>query len=169
MPVPVIQTERLTLRPLRASDAGLISLHAGDARVATMTTRIPHPYPPGAAEGFIERAQRDDSGEQAWALDATKIDGEEFLGVISLSDTGEVGYWIGPPFWRTGFASEALAAVVAHHFAHGGGALKAQVFQDNDASAAVLTAAGFHYLGEGEAYSVARAATHPVWTYNLDR
>jgi len=168
MTVPVIETERLTLRPLRASDAGLISLHAGDRRVAKMTTRIPHPYPPGAAEGLIERTLRDDAGESVWALDATKIDGEEVLGVISIADNGEVGYWIAPPFWRTGYATEALAAIISYHFSISDVSLKAQVFQDNDASAAILTTAGFNYLGEGEAYSVARGATHPIWTYKRD-
>lgn len=167
MPAPVIETDRLTLRPLRASDAGLITLYAGDARVAKMTTRIPHPFPPGAAESFIGRALRDDGGETIWALDAGKIDGGEMLGAISVRDSGEVGYWIGPPFWRTGYAREALAAVIAHHFATGGGRLRAQVFQDNDASAAVLTATGFRYVGEGEAFSVARGGVQPVWKYEL--
>ncbi len=48
--VEVIKTERLVLRPLRASDAGPIRLHSSDRRVARMTTSSPHPYPPGAAE-----------------------------------------------------------------------------------------------------------------------
>ncbi len=52
--VETIRTERLVLRPLRASDAGPITLHASDERVARMTAAIPHPYPPGAADAFIE-------------------------------------------------------------------------------------------------------------------
>ncbi|MEL6128159.1 MAG: GNAT family N-acetyltransferase, partial [Pseudomonadota bacterium] len=31
----LIKTERMVLRPLRPSDAGLVSLYAGDERVAT--------------------------------------------------------------------------------------------------------------------------------------
>ncbi len=41
--VEMIRTERLTLRPLRASDAGPITLHVSDERVARMTAAIPHP------------------------------------------------------------------------------------------------------------------------------
>ena len=40
---PVIATERFDLRPLRPSDAGLITHNAGDARVARDTATIPIP------------------------------------------------------------------------------------------------------------------------------
>ena len=43
--------------------------------------------------------------------------------------------------------------------------LFAEVFQDNPASARVLTNAGFTYIGEAEAHSVARGANVPTWTY----
>ena len=39
------------------------------------------------------------------------------------------------------------------------------VFQDNPASARVLTNAGFEYIGDAESFSVARNATVPTWTY----
>jgi hypothetical protein len=35
---PIITSERLTLRPLRPSDQGLIALYAGDLRVAQNRT-----------------------------------------------------------------------------------------------------------------------------------
>ena len=50
-----IAAGRLVLRPVRLSDAGLISLYAGDIRIAAGTRSIPHPLPPGAAEAFVER------------------------------------------------------------------------------------------------------------------
>ena len=50
-----IATERLRLRRFRPSDAALIELQASDRRVAWMTERVPHPYPPGLAAGFVER------------------------------------------------------------------------------------------------------------------
>ena len=46
-----IAAGRFVLRPVRASDAGLIAHYAGDKRVAEATQGIPHPLPPGAC-GF---------------------------------------------------------------------------------------------------------------------
>ena len=41
----------------------------------------------------------------------------------------------------------------------------ASVFQDNPASAKVLTNCGFDYIGDAESYSVARGSQVPTWTY----
>ncbi len=68
----VINAGRFDLRPLRRSDMGLIELYAGDQRVARMTTSIPHPYPPGAAEAFVARAMDPEREEDIWAIDGSK-------------------------------------------------------------------------------------------------
>ena len=65
---PVIEAPRAVLRPLRRSDAGLISLHPADERVARMTTSIPHPLPPGATEALIARATDPKRVEDIWAM-----------------------------------------------------------------------------------------------------
>ncbi len=170
---PVIEAERFVLRPLRVSDAGLISLYAGDERVARMTSSIPHPYPPGAAEAFITRACESDRDDDVWAMDGTATGGAELMGVISLKqldrEQGEVGFWVAPAFWNGQVASDAVAALVTAN-PRGCNTVFATVFQDNAASARVLTKCGFRYLGDAEAFSVARGATVPTWTYsrNLD-
>lgn len=153
-----IETERLTLRRPRASDAGPISMYAGDRRVAEMLERVPHPYPPGAAEAFVARALKDGTPEHVWVMDAVKIDGPEFIGVISLIRKTEgvtLGYWVGPPFWNTGYASEAAQAVVDVARSAGIGALEAEVVEGNDPSAHVLVNAGFREIGARETYGVA--------------
>ena len=105
---PVIETERFDLRPLRRSDMGLIEYYAGEKRVARMTTRIPHPNPPGAVELFIEQTQKEiEEGGMTWAVDGTPGFGTPLVGMISLSKDGELGYWIAPFFWGLGIATEA--------------------------------------------------------------
>ncbi|MFW9792555.1 hypothetical protein ABFV79_16225, partial [Brucella melitensis] len=45
-PYAPIPAGRFVLRPLRASDAGLIRHYTADRRVAEGTRAIPHPLPP---------------------------------------------------------------------------------------------------------------------------
>ena len=166
---PVIGTERFDLRPLRRSDAGLMELYTSDPRVARNTTSIPHPLPPGSTTAFIDRACTPECAEDVWAMDATKSGGAELMGLISLTrmdrDQSEVAYWVAPAFWNTGLASEAVAALLRAN-PQGSRTFFACVFQDNPASARVLTHCGFDYLGDAEAFSVARAAKVATWTYS---
>ena len=167
----IIETERLVLRPLRLSDAGPITLHASDERVARMTTSIPHPFPPGAAEAYIEGTLSGRRNEEVWAIDATPSDGEELIGVLGYKvESGELGYWVGPPSWNVGFATEAVRALVAHLFtARGLQKIVATVFSDNAASAAVLIKSGFHEAGQSRSFSAARGHVVTLRVFHLQR
>ena len=164
---------RFVLRPVRKSDAGLFAMYAGDRRVAEATRSIPHPLPPGAAENFVTRSMAPKAHEDVWVLDGSAHGLAEVLGVISLKrmdeekfnrDQSEIGYWVAPAFWNTGFASEAVRALVTAN-PQKNRTIFAEVFQDNPGSARVLTNAGFQYLGDAETFSVARNARVPTWTY----
>ena len=164
----VIQTERFDLRPLRRSDLGLIELYASDERVARMTTSIPHPAPPGMVDAFVTRALKDERDEDVWAMDGSKSGASDVMGLVSLvrmdRAQSKVGYWVAPPYWNTGLASDAVQALVQAN-PMGNQTMFASVFQDNPASARVLTHCGFEYLGDAESFSVARDTTVPTWTY----
>lgn len=169
----VIDAGRFVLRPVRKSDAGLFALYAGDRRVAEATHSIPHPLPPGAAEGFVARAIKRPADEDIWVMDGSQSSLPEVLGVISLKrmdvakynrDQSEVGYWVAPAFWNLGIASAAVQAIVDAN-PQANRTMFAEVFQDNPGSARVLTNAGFQYLGDAETFSVARNARVPTWTY----
>lgn len=164
----IVETGRLVLRPLRVSDVGLISHYSSDRRVAEGTRAIPHPLPPGASEAFVKRAMSPERSEDVWAIDGSANELTELLGVVSLTrvdgDQSELGFWIGAGFWNTGFATEAVEALVAAN-PHAARTLFAEVFQDNPGSARVLTNCGFDYLGDAESWSVARGARVPTWTY----
>ncbi|AXX97836.1 GNAT family N-acetyltransferase [Profundibacter amoris] len=166
--LPVIDTERFTLRPLRKSDAGLLELYSSDERIARSTTSIPHPLPPGTTEAFIARVTADDRREDVWVLDGSAHGHAELLGVIGLTcierGQAEIGYWIAPAFWNTGYASQAVNALIDAN-PKVCKTIFAEVFQDNPASARVLTNAGFEYIGDAESFSVARDATVATWTY----
>ena len=164
---PVIETKRLTLRPLMTSDAGLLTLYAGDSRVAHNIS-LPHPLPPGETEAFIARSNMPDRIEDVWALDGSKSGLPELLGVASLErldrEQSEISYWVAPPFWNMGVASEVVEAMVATN-PQAARTIFAEVIQTNPASARVLTNAGFDYLGDAEMFLLANGAKVPSWTY----
>lgn len=166
--LPLVEAERFDLRAVRLSDQGMIGHYGSDARVARMTTSIPHPLPPGAAEAFVTKALSTDRTEDVWVMDGTKVGGAEMMGLISLEkmdrNQSEIGYWVAPPFWNTGLASDAVRVLVAANPLNNE-TMFASVFQDNPASARVLVNCGFDYIGDAEAFSVARAAKVPTWTY----
>jgi len=169
--VETIETKRLVLRPLRPSDAGPITLHASDARVARMTVSIPHPFPPGTAEAFIEGSVNGRRGEDVWAIDATPADGEELIGVVGYQPgPSGLGYWVGAPYWNVGYATEAVLALVAHLFAaRAPEQINADVFADNAASAAVLMKIGFREIGQSNGYSPARGESVANRNFRLER
>lgn len=164
---PVIEADGFVLRPVRREDGGQIGLYAGDARIAKGTSAIPHPLPPGTTENFIERCLAEDRTEDVWVIDPSE-DRTQVLGLIRLTrmdrEQSEIGYWVAPQLWNNGFASKAVGALVAAN-PQACRTLFGSVFQDNPASARVLTNAGFEYIGDAESYSVARDTTVPTWTY----
>ena len=114
---PTLRTERLILRPFDTDDAPDIQRLAGEREVADTTLRVPHPYPDGAAEIWID--------ESAYAWDAgkgvsyaiTDADSGALFGAIGLSITsehafGELGYWIGSAYWNRGLCTEAGRAIL---------------------------------------------------------
>lgn len=168
-----IAAGRFVLRPVRRSDAGLIAHWTADRRLAEATQSIPHPLPPGAAEAFVARAMAPGAQGLHWVMDGSAGAMSEVLGVVSLKPMepamrggrqSEIASWVAPAFWNTGIASEALAALIAAN-PLGDATWFAEVFQDHPAVARVLTNQGFGYLGEAEAYSVARGVRVPTWTY----
>src|ERR1700760_4485867 len=52
---PILQTERLVIRPFVAADAGRLSELAGKRRIADTTVSIPHPYSQSQALEDIQK------------------------------------------------------------------------------------------------------------------
>jgi ribosomal-protein-alanine N-acetyltransferase len=114
---PTLTTPRLVLRPFAAADAAAVHALLRDGEVARTTAMIPHPYPPGAAEGWIAtHAARHDAGA-AVILAVTLRRGGELVGSIELRvdaahRRGDLGYWIGGAHWGRGYATEAADRLV---------------------------------------------------------
>lgn len=119
--IPVIETERLRLRPFCLADAAAVQRQVGDYEVARKTANIPHPYEDGMAESWISgHAGAFERGEQVtWAV-VERGEGA-LVGAISLTlsrqhDSGELGYWIGRAHWGRGYGTEAARAAMGYGF-----------------------------------------------------
>lgn len=154
---PILETERLILRPFQLSDADRVQKLAGRKEVAE-TTNLPHPYSKEMAEEWIkthEPAFRE--GKRAvYAI--TLKDSGELIGAISLMDftqasghTGNharIGFWIGVPYWNKGYCTEAGKAVLEYGFLERGlNRIYTGYMSSNLASGRVLEKLGMVYEG----------------------
>jgi RimJ/RimL family protein N-acetyltransferase len=167
---PVLVTERLVMRPLREDDLDDLVRLANNPRLASMLGRMPYPYGERDARDFLAFANRRDRAGCVYALALAETG--TFIGMAELVgvDAGLVlGYWIGEPFWRKGYATEAAHALVDLAFrATEVEVLHASCRVINAASRAVIHKCGFQYAGQGMIHSRA-AGRVPVENYRLDR
>jgi [ribosomal protein S5]-alanine N-acetyltransferase len=163
---PVLHTDRLTLRPFRLSDAGAFVALAGDPAVARMTSDIPHPLHVWQCRRWLRQAR----GEVRFAIERH----DELIGGVGYfchrQRVGELGFWLGQPYWGEGFATEAARAVVSYAFTHGRlTSLTSANFIDNPASARILSKLAFAANGRMRTMSVARGHEVEGTTWRLDR
>jgi [ribosomal protein S5]-alanine N-acetyltransferase len=119
METPVIETLRLTLRPLALSNAPAIQRHFNNWNVIrNLATVVPWPYPDDGAETFIKRElAKIAAGEEIyqWALTLRAGDGQA-IGKINFRPRadgakGNRGFWLAEPYWNQGLMTEAIASV----------------------------------------------------------
>jgi ribosomal-protein-alanine N-acetyltransferase len=118
---PVLETERLLLRPFHLSDAKEVRHLAGDRSIADTTINIPHPYEDGMAEEWI--STHGPKFEKGAAADFAIVlrDSGHLVGTISLQierrfDHAELGYWVGKPYWSRGYCTEAAREILRYGF-----------------------------------------------------
>jgi ribosomal-protein-alanine N-acetyltransferase len=150
---PILETNRLLLRPFSLIDSPDVQKLAGDKAIAATTLNIPHPYEDGMAEEWIgSHQERYEKGEEV-TFAITLLDGRTLIGAIGLEinqrhQRAELGYWIGKSYWNNGYCTEAAEAVVRYGFAE----LKlhrihAAHFSRNRASGRVMEKIGMKYEG----------------------
>ena len=166
---PVLVTERMVMRaPCEGDVTQLVEL-ADNRHVAEMLARMPHPYGEAEARAFLAMTRSRRAGI-AYALTLAGTD--TFVGCagLNMTDRGlELGYWIGEPYWKRGYATEAAHALVDLAFQRTSTqVLQASTRVINPASRRVIHKCGFQYAGQGMLNSIV-AGQVPVERYRLDR
>ena len=166
---PEIATERLVMSQPHENDIAQLVALADNRHVAEMLARMPHPYGEAEARTFLAMAR----SQRAGIVYALRIAGNgTFVGCAGLNMTErglELGYWIGEPYWKQGFATEAAHALVDLAFQQTSiQVLHASTRVLNPASRRVIHKCGFQYAGQGMLNSIV-AGQVPVERYRLDR
>ncbi|MBS3972887.1 MAG: GNAT family N-acetyltransferase [Erysipelotrichia bacterium] len=148
----LIHSKRLTLREFNQNDAPLVAKLCHNPNLHHMTLSLPYPYTIEMAQEWISHHQawRENKQRFEWAIVHTQT--QQLIGAIGLSyhpihHHGELGYWIGEPYWNQGYATEASIMLVKWAFNHGYHRLFARHFRFNPASRQVMEKAGFTYEG----------------------
>ena len=147
-----LKTERLVLRPFQLEDAATVQRLAGAWEVADTTANMPHPYEDGMAESWIAGHEEAFKAAETATFAMTLAATGELIGAIGLTldqgYQGELGYWVGVPYWGRGFCTEAGKAILIFAFND----LKLQrvhatAFKRNPASTRVMEKLGLTYEG----------------------
>ena len=123
---PILHTDRLILRSFTLAAASDVKRLAGERDVASTTCAIPHPYEDGMAEEWISTHQSAFEKGTGINLAITLKDTEKTedailigaigIGVDQTEKIGELGYWVGKPYWNSGYCTEAAKAIVTYAF-----------------------------------------------------
>jgi len=157
-----IRSARLTLRPLRTSDAGRLFDLFNNWNVVRYLALPPWPYARSDAEGFINGAIERSSENQDVTLAITFED--DLIGGIGApwrpaaatqrAPGPHIAYWLGEPHWGHGYMTEAANALISRIFATWeGDTIYSGVFTENAASLRVQEKLGFTVDGETQLYS----------------
>jgi ribosomal-protein-alanine N-acetyltransferase len=159
----ILETERLSLRPLEAADAEFLFPILSDPEVMAHWD-VPETDDPNLVRTIVEGQITDVAAGRSIQWTIWTLDEAEFLGVCDLSGIdrwhkrAEIGFLLGRGAWGKGYALEAMQAVVAHAATSGFRRLAARTHLGNRHSDAVLEKLGFteegllrgHVLRDGE-------------------
>lgn len=169
---PVLETERLLLRELTDEDAESIFACFSDHDVTRYYGLEPLERLDQArklidffAQNYVERRGI------RWGIERK---GGGIIGTIGFNawvpkhKRAEIGYEIHPEHWRKGYASEAIAAIVAYGFdALDLMRIGAVVFTENDPSQKLLLKMGFQLEGVLRNYMVQSGEAHHTHVYSI--
>jgi ribosomal-protein-alanine N-acetyltransferase len=139
--------DNLKLREFKDSDKTRLAELCNNRKIwDNVRDLMPFPYLEKDAENFIGLC-RNESPQTTFAIEYNgEIAG--CIGIAKQTDvyklSGELGYWIGEPYWRKGIATKAVNMIVDYGFSHLGLVrIYSGVFDFNKASQRVLEKTGF--------------------------
>ena len=119
-----LETERLILRELRKGDEEDLITGLNNLNITKWMLVVPYPYTKKDAEWWvkdcIKNYKKKDKESYPFTIEL-KEEGK-IIGGIGLDDVNRfqgrasIGYWIAEPYWKKGYASEALNELLKFAF-----------------------------------------------------
>jgi RimJ/RimL family protein N-acetyltransferase len=147
----ILETKRLLLRPPERRDISVFAPLIGDFDVAKNLSTVPHPYAESDAFAWIAHLDERRATGEAFQFGVTRKSDGAYMGSCGLHlDKGELelGYWLGKPYWKLGYATEAAHRVLQFAFEElQASDVWAGWYHDNPNSGHVLAKLGFTSKG----------------------
>ena len=153
----LLQCDLVRMRQLEKADIATIAQLASDQEIVN-NTFVPHPYSEEAAREFIEQARQWWRNDEAYTFAIIEAASGQLAGCMGIHPVrehgrAEVGYWIGKPYRRRGFASAALRLLLEFGFEQLRlNRIEAGHFPYNPASGAVIEGANMRFEGRRRGY-----------------
>lgn len=147
----IIKSRDVILRRHRHSDIQKMAELADNENVSVnLRDAFPHPYTLRDAENFIDNCLQQEP-PTTFAIEYMG----EYAGNIGIAPghdvyrkSGEIGYFLGEPYWNKGIMTQAVGLIVAYGFKELGlSRIHTGIFEYNKASMRVLEKCGFELEG----------------------
>jgi len=147
-----LKTERLLLRQIEKKDIESLVRNINNLKVSRWLLVVPYPYKRKDAIWYInncrKKARKKPREDYNFAIEL--LEEKAVIGGISVNKvdryqkTATVGYWLGQDYWRQGYGSEALEALLKFAFNRLKlRRLEADIFSENPSSGKLLEKFGF--------------------------
>lgn len=116
-----LKTERLILRPWKEDDAQALYRHAKDPRVGPITGWPVHTGVENSRRVIVDLLMKDETyaivpiGED-WPVGSISLLIGDRSNIKIPDSEGEIGFWIGVPYWGRGLVPEATLELMRHGF-----------------------------------------------------
>jgi [ribosomal protein S5]-alanine N-acetyltransferase len=151
-----LTTKRLILRPPTPKDIPDVVKNINNLNVSRWLTVVPYPYKNKDARKWIEKQKEKskkklrDSYQFSIEIKSERIiiGGIGIHNIDKTQDTATIGYWLGEKYWRQGYGSEALRAILDLAFNKLKlRRLEAEIYKNNPSSGKLLKKYGFKKEG----------------------
>ena len=165
-----IDTERLIIRSTREEDASLcLNIWLDDE----MGKYLGDPPRDKVDEAYLNFAKDIDKDESWFPFVAFSKETDDFIGTCSVvpqqdPTQWDLGFCVHKNYWRQGYATEMIKALIAFGYDSGVRSFSAKVAQENIASNAVLKKLGFLVEKEGTFMKQETDIVYNDYTYKLD-